>query len=144
MIVLDTTVLVYAVGADHTLRDPCRDLIGAIADGRVEATTTVEVLQEFAHVRARRRGRAEAAARARDYGDLLAPLLIATEEDLLHGLALFERGTRIGAFDAVLAACAARVHAAALVSADAAFTGESSLPHVIPDADGVAALLRAQ
>ncbi len=143
MIVVDTTVLIYAVGADHALRDPCRALIGAIADGRVKATTTVEVLQEFAHVRARRRGRAEAAARARDYDDLLTPLLTVTEEDLLDGLAGFERSTRIGAFDAVLAACAARVHAAALVSADAAFAGASDVFHVVPDAEGVASLLRA-
>ena len=55
MIVLDTTVLVYAKGIDHPLRQPCRKLIDLIADGRIEATTTVEVIQEFVHVRARRR-----------------------------------------------------------------------------------------
>jgi predicted nucleic acid-binding protein len=54
MIVLDTTVLVYAVGADHSLRRPCRDLVEAIAERRIEATTTVEVIQEFVHVRGRR------------------------------------------------------------------------------------------
>lgn len=32
MIVLDTTVLVCAKGADHPLRDPCRDLIAAATD----------------------------------------------------------------------------------------------------------------
>ncbi len=43
MTVLDTTVLVYTIGAGHPLREPCRELIGAIAAGRVQATTTVEV-----------------------------------------------------------------------------------------------------
>ena len=62
MIVLDTTVLVYAVGAEHPLRDPSRELVGAIADGVIEATTTIEVVQEFVHVRARRRDRQDAAA----------------------------------------------------------------------------------
>ena len=82
MIVLDTTVLVYAVGADHTLREPCRQLIRAIADGTILATTTTEVIQEFTHVRARRRDRKDAADLARDYIELLSPLLIVEETDL--------------------------------------------------------------
>lgn len=75
MIVLDTTVLVYAKGAEHPLRDPCRDLVAAIADERIAATTTAEVIQEFVHVRARRRDRSDAAALGRDYAELLSPLL---------------------------------------------------------------------
>jgi predicted nucleic acid-binding protein len=64
VIVLDTTVLAYAVGSEH----PCRARIAtlSLAGGNVRATTTVEVLQEFAHVRARRRGREDAAALARE------------------------------------------------------------------------------
>ncbi len=54
MIVLDTTVLVDAVGADHPLRGPCRELIAVIAQGGMTAATTIEVLQEFTHVRAGR------------------------------------------------------------------------------------------
>lgn len=140
MIVLDSTVLVYAVGGDHALRAPSRDVIGAIAAGRLPATTTVEVLQEFAHVRARRRDREDAARHTRDYLDLLTPLLIVGEDDLEDGLRLYARSDRLGAFDAVLAATAARAGAAALVSADAAFA-EADVAHVSPDADGVARLL---
>lgn len=140
MIVLDTTVLVYAVGSEHALREPCRDLIAAIAAGTVRATTTVEVLQEFTHVRARRRGREDAARLARDYLDVLSPLLIVGEEDLQEGLRLYARGERLGAFDAVLAATANRADAVAIVSADAAFA-EADVRHVVPDASGVAALL---
>ncbi|CAN5151134.1 type II toxin-antitoxin system VapC family toxin [soil metagenome] len=140
MIVLDTTVLVYAVGAHHPLREPCRDLISAIAAGRLSATTTVEVVQEFTHVRARRRDREDAARLARDYVDVLAPLLVVGEEDLQEGLRLFTRSDRLGAFDAVLAATASRAGAAAIISADAAFT-EAGIARVAPDARGVAQLL---
>jgi predicted nucleic acid-binding protein len=142
MIVLDTTVLVYAKGADHPLRGPCRDLMAAIADGRLEATTSAEVIQEFVHVRARRRDRSDAAALGRDYADLLAPLLSVTREEVRRGLNLFERFDRLGAFDAVLAAGAEAAGATALVSADAAFAGLPELRHLHPDADGVAELLR--
>jgi hypothetical protein len=141
VIVLDTTVLVYAKGIEHPLRDPCRELIEAIADGAVEATTSVEVIQEYVHVRARRREREEAAGSGRDYAELLSPLLEVTRQDLEHGLALFERDRRLGAFDAVLAAAAAANGARALVSADSAFAGVTDVAHVVPDASGVRALL---
>lgn len=130
MIVLDTTVLVYAVGDDHALREPARLILGAVRDGRVQATTTVETVQEFVHVRARRRDRADAAALGRAYADLLAPLLVASEDDLAAGLRLYERYPELGAFDAVLAAASVRARAEALVSADRSFAGVRDLPFV--------------
>ncbi|MFT4135568.1 type II toxin-antitoxin system VapC family toxin [Microbacterium sp.] len=133
MIVLDTTVLVYAVGSDHALREPCRTLVHAIGDGRVRATTTVEVLQEFAHVRARRRGRADAAALAGRFATLLAPLLSPGAEDVTAGLRLFRESDRLGAFDAVLAAAVLRrEHLTGLVSADRAFADIPELAHLDP------------
>jgi uncharacterized protein len=143
MIVLDTTVLVYAKGADHPLRDPCRELVQAIAERRIAATTTVEVVQEFVHVRARRRDREDAAALGRDYAELLTPLLSVTGDDLRRGLTIYERSEQLGAFDAVLAAAAAAAGARAIVSADAAFSTVGDLAHVTPDAAGVATLLTA-
>lgn len=142
MIVLDTTVLVYAKGADHPLRAPCRELVAAIAAGSIQATTSVEAIQEFVHVRARRRDRRDAAAIGRDYAELLSPLLGVTREHLQLGLALFERVDRLGAFDAVLAAAAASSGATAVVSADTAFADAGNVTHIVPDTAGVAGLLR--
>jgi predicted nucleic acid-binding protein len=139
MIVLDTTVLVYALGAEHPLREPCRELVGAVAAGR-SATTTAEVLQEFAHVWARRRSRQAAEHLALDYLHLLAPLLVVGDDDLREGLRLFARSSRLGAFDAVLAAAAHRAGASAIVSADGGFA-EADIAHITPDGPGVAGLL---
>jgi predicted nucleic acid-binding protein len=141
VIALDTTVLVYAQGGEHRLRDPCRRLIAAIAAGDVQATTTPEVIQEFVHVCSRRRARTDAVALAADYAELLSPLLVVTVEHLHRGLALFERAERLGAFDAVLAAAAIEAGASALVSADQAFAAVPALDHVAPDDAGVAGLL---
>jgi len=121
VILLDTTVLAYAVGTDHPLRRPARDLVAEISQGRIIATTTVEVVQEFCHVRARRRGRADALGVARDVVQLLTPLTTVTEADLEQGLVLFEQHPALGSFDAVLAATTLRCEAT-LVSADRAFT----------------------
>lgn len=143
MILLDTTVLVYATGLDHPYRGPCRDLVAAIADRGVRATTTVEAIQEFVHVRSRRRDREEAAEIGSAYAELLAPLLAPGEEDLRAGLALFGRSPGFGAFDAVLAATGLNAGVTALVSADSAFAAVPGLTHVLPDPPGIAALLSA-
>lgn len=141
MIVLDTTVLVYAVGEPHTFREPTRALLEAIARGEVAATTTVEVIQEFTHVRARRRGRSDAVARARNYIELLSPLLVVEDFDLREGLVLFGETDALGCFDAVLAAAAHAAGADALVSADRAFSSVANVRHVVPDDEGVRKLI---
>ena len=130
MIVLDTTVLAYAVGTEHPLREPSRRLLKALGEGTVTASTTVDVIQEFAHGYARPRPRADAAAQARRYATLLAPLLSPTEADLAAGLQLFEKQERLDAFDAVLAATTIAHEAKALVSADRAFASVRRLPFV--------------
>ena len=145
MILLDTSVLVYAVGAEHPLRDACRTLIEAAGDGKITATTTVEVLQEFAHVRARHRGRDDAAALAENFATLLAPLVTVQPDDLLLGLREFRQHPGLGAFDAVLAAVVQRrEHLTALVSADRAFADIPGLSHLDPAAaDFIARALSA-
>ena len=132
--------LVYAVGADHPLKTPSAELIAAAGDGRVDATTTAEVIQEFVDVRSRRRSRADAVALARDFTRLLSPLLLVDEALLERGLALFAR-QGIGAFDAVLAATALASGADVLVSADRAFAAIPRLRHVAPGAPELARLL---
>lgn len=121
MIVVDTTVLVYAVGEEHPLREPSRRLVQAFGDGRAEGTTSVEAIQEFVHVRARRRDRRDAVRLGRAFARLLSPLLLVEPSELEAGLRLFERHHALGAFDAVLAAAAMSHGAEALVSSDAAF-----------------------
>lgn len=134
MIVVDTTVLVYATGAEHPLRQPCRDVLAAIAAGDVAATTSVEVLQEFVHIRSRRLPRGEAVSQATDLATGLMPLLQPNERDLDRGIReLYVQHPRIGAFGAVLAAAVMnRPHLSALVSADRGFADIRGLVHREP------------
>jgi predicted nucleic acid-binding protein len=131
VILLDTTVLSYAVGAEHPLREPCRRLLRAHGDGRIEAATTIEVIQEFVHVRARRRSRPDAVVVARRYIAALR-MLVTNADELELGLSLFERHPALGAFDAVLAAVGLNWRVEALVSADLAFGAVATLPSVNP------------
>lgn len=133
MIVLDTTVLVYAVGGEHPFREPSRQLIRLIDASVVDARTTVEVIQEFVHVRARRRDRDDAVRRGTSYLALLSPLLVSDESHLRDAMTIFRSTPRLGMFDALLAAVAISA-GAALVSADRAFSDVEGLVHQLPDA----------
>jgi predicted nucleic acid-binding protein len=132
LIILDTTVLVFAVGSEHPLKAPSARVLDAVAEGGIRATTVAGVLEEFASVWARRRSRKDASARARDYVAMLSPLQRVDENDLDDGFRLFERHPRLGSFDAVLAAVALNRDAEALVSADRAFDSVPGLPYVDP------------
>ncbi len=140
MIVLDTTVLSYTFAGKHNFQAPCRRLIEAIGAARVRASTTVEVIQEFAYVRAQRHPRGIAADLAGRYASLLSPLLSVSADDLRHGLELWRRHERLGSFDAVLAATCIGV-GATLVSANKAFARIRDLDAVVPDQKGVERLI---
>jgi uncharacterized protein len=130
VIVVDTNILAYALGGDHPLRDVCRQLVDSVGDGEVDATTTVEVVQELVDVRSRRTAKPEAVEQGREVQRLLTPLLQPSEEDLIRGLDLFTKH-QLGCFDAVLAATALREDAA-LVSADRTFADVDGLRYLDP------------
>ena len=138
MILLDTTCLVYAVGGDHERREPCLALMTAIAEQRVIARTTTQVIAEFAHVRGRRRDRSDASSLAEDYTALLGPLETVSESDLSEALRIWQATPRIGTFDALLLAVATRLEVDALVTEDRALRDIDVLP-VMTAAEAVSA-----
>ena len=141
MLTIDTNILMYKSGDDHPLKEPCTRIISLIADGTLEAMTTPETIQEFAHVYARRRGRRAAVDRAIEYAELLAPLRLSEPEHLEAGLRLWVDNEQLGAFDAVLAAVALDTKQATVVSADRVFASIPGITHVFPDEAGVASLI---
>lgn len=138
MIVLDTTVLVYAVGTEHPLREPCRQLL---AQRTSALTTTAGVIQEFVHVRSRRRSRADAVRLGSAYLTLLSPLLEVPDRAVRDALELLDSYADLGPFDAILAAAARQARCDALVTADRAFNAIDGLPVHYPDAAGIGVLL---
>jgi len=106
-------------------------VVEAAGSGTIQATTTVEVIQEFTHVRARRINRADAVRDARLFVELLSPLLTPHAADLEAGLDLFSGFAAVGSFDAVLASTS-RSRGHALVSVDAGFSVVPDLEHLNP------------
>lgn len=143
LVVLDVTVLVYAVGSYARLRETCRAILEPVDAGHLDATTTPEVIQRFVRIRATRWGSGDAAALGRAYTDLLAPLLTVTQEDLVRGLRRYTERPDLLPGDAVLAAVADNA-GATLVSADRTFARLDSPPWVYPDDEGLVQLLQAR
>jgi len=126
MLVVDTSVLVYASGVEHPLREPAIRLFRDVAEKRIEATTTPEVLQEYAHVRGRRDDRARAVRQAERFAGLLAPLTIVSGDDVLQGLRMWSEVPGLGAFDAVLGSVAS-TRGWPVVSSDRGFSKAPSI-----------------
>lgn len=131
----DTSVFVYALGAEHPYREPCRDIVHRAAIGELQGEASADLLQEFAHQRERRTGdRATAAKMARDIAKLAwwHPL---EPDDVQRGIDLFERHAQLDARDAVFAALAINRGIDAILSTDRAFDEVDSLERIDP-ADG--------
>ncbi|MEX2236240.1 MAG: PIN domain-containing protein [Dehalococcoidia bacterium] len=132
MIVLDTSILVYAVGGDDRHRHSCREVVAAIRDRKLAATTTFEVIQEFVHVRSRRRPRSDAVSYGREFVELLQPLIAVDGRSFEIGLNLYESEPASGAFDCMLAAAATVNGCEGLLSADTHFVRVTGLRHYHP------------
>lgn len=118
---IDTNVLIYARGATHPYREPCRAILRAAAKGDIQIEASVEMIQEFAHLLLRRQP---------DRRDALAEVEEARGQVRLHpfgdevlriSLDLLLRHPTLGVRDAVHAATALHAGLATIISADRAF-----------------------
>lgn len=115
---VDSNVFLYALGAEHRYREPCRRLIELADAGRLRPEASVELVQEILWVRARRLDdRRQALQDARDVAELcvLHPL---EARDLEAAMALYEDHPTITPRDAVHAATAIERGVRRIVSAD--------------------------
>jgi predicted nucleic acid-binding protein len=129
---LDAAVFIYAVGADHPFRDPCRRLLDPDHLVAYGGEASVQAIQELLHQRARRTGdRAGAAATARAAAGV-CPLHELTQADLSLGLRLFGAVPRLSGRDALHAATALNRDIGTIISPDAAFDDVPGLRRLDP------------
>jgi hypothetical protein len=97
----------------------------------------VLVLQEFAHVVARRRSRDVAAAAGTDLALVLSPVLPASDAHVPTAMRLFRAHPRLQASDAFLVAAALDADAEVIVTADRALHAVTEVRVVDPRDAGV-------
>ena len=128
----DTSIFVYALGAEHPYREPCREIVRRAAAGELQGEASADLLQELAHQRARRTGdRIEAAEAVRNVAKLVwwHPL---EPDDVQRGIDLFEIHTGLDARDAIFAALALNRGVDAILATDRAFDGVDGLERIDP------------
>ena len=141
-VLLDTCVLLYALGGRSAHAEPSRRVLTLAGTGELELQAPVELVREVLHHRAQRMGdRAQAAADALAAAALCS--LQAFEPRDAHAAAkLFESSPGLSARAAALVAIAQRLGLDAILSADEGFDGLPHLRRVDPSDLGAIGALR--
>jgi uncharacterized protein len=118
---LDANIFLYAVGGESPHREGSRDLLAATGDGRLDAVTSSEVLQEILHVRSRRVSTDDAIRAVRAAAALVSEVLPVTSDDVLDACLLVQHHPKLGARDALHAAVMKNAGLKLLISIDSDF-----------------------
>ena len=129
---IDTAVLMYASGADHPLREPCRNVMLAIRSGALEAVTSVEVVQELLHRFIAIRRAAVGRQLASDTMDTFAPVLPISHALMRRVPDLAARYPTLAARDLVHVATCVHEGITEIVSPDRAFDEVAELKRLDP------------
>jgi hypothetical protein len=136
----DTGVFLYAVGSEHPYRQPCQAILRELQAGHLAGEVSIELIHEFAYVRARRDSRAIAAHLAGRI-ERSCPLHPVDLADVERALGLWCEHERLDMRDALFAAQALNRNIDAILSADRGYDDISGLERIDPtDATAVATL----
>jgi predicted nucleic acid-binding protein len=136
VILLDTNVLLYAVGGEHPLRAVSAAIVAAVGETRIHAGITDITLAEFVHATARRNSRPEAVARSHHLLGWVTEVVVADPDVRRRALQLYADHDRLQINDALIAATS-MLFQMPLVSADRAFDGIAGLRWFSPEAPEV-------
>lgn len=131
-VAVDTTVPLYALGMESRFRTGCRTLIRAGADGQIQLEASIGIVQEVAHVRARRTGDRQDAVRQSERLLTLLTCHPVDVEDIGRALLLFAAHERLDMLDALHAATALNRGIGGIVTADRAFDDVPRLERIDP------------
>jgi uncharacterized protein len=88
---LDVNVPMYAAGAEHPYRAPCRWIMAEIAGERLNALIDVEIIQELLHRYGALGRHGEAVAIAREVIEIIPSVLAITSADVQTAIDLFQQ-----------------------------------------------------
>lgn len=129
---VDTAVLIYAAGAAHDLREPCRRILLEIGSNVLEATTSVEVVQEILHRYMSIRRPDVGRQLATETMDVFAPVLPVTHAVMRRVPDLAERYPDLSARDLVHLATCIHEGITEIVSPDRGFDQVTEVRRIDP------------
>lgn len=101
---IDTNIPLYAAGKEHKNKASCAEVIMRIADGKIRAVSSVEVLQEILYVYSHTIERAKGMEIFQDFKNILEDIFPITIKEINLAADLLERYKKIEARDALHAA----------------------------------------
>jgi uncharacterized protein len=134
IVFIDTSVVMYAAGGDHPLRDPCQRIIEGISDGSIDGVTSAEVVQEILHRFLAIGRQEEGATLAERTQDLMAPVLPITHALMRRVPLLAGRYPSLAARDLVHVATCLHEGITEIVSTDRGFDQVAELRRIDPTA----------
>ncbi len=133
---IDTAVIMYAAGRQHSLQQPCRAIIERIIAGQLDGVTSAGVIQEVLHRFAATKSHALGAAMARHALDVFTPVLPITHQVMDRMPELVERHRGLAARDLVHVATCLEEGITAILSPDRGFDEVPRLTRIDPGDPG--------
>jgi predicted nucleic acid-binding protein len=133
IVFVDTSVLMYAAGGEHPLREPCRTIVDGIGKRSISAVTSIEVVQEILH-RYLSIGRAAGGiALAEETMDLFAPVLPITHALMRRVPEIAQRYPGLSARDLIHVATCIHEGITEILSTDRGFDGVQEVRRIPPE-----------
>jgi predicted nucleic acid-binding protein len=124
---LDSAVFMYAAGADHPLKQPCRVILERAASRELDATTSAEVVQEILNRFMAIRRVSWGAAIAREVLQAFEPVLPISHRVVARMPGLIERYPALSARDLIHIATCLEEGIATIVTPDRGFDGVAEI-----------------
>jgi uncharacterized protein len=140
-VLLDTNVILYALGGPHAQAEPCRRILELAGEGHLHPEAPVDIVQEILHHRNRRLGDRAQAGKDAQAAATLCRLHPVEPRDTHEAIGLFANSHRLSARDAIFAAIALRHGLETIVSADTDFDDIPGLQRVDPTDDAALAAI---
>lgn len=133
IVFVDTSVLMYAAGGEHPLREPCRTIVAGIGRRSISAVTSIEVVQEILH-RYLSIGRAAGGiALAEQTMDLFAPVLPITHALMRRVPEIAQRYPGLSARDLIHVATCIHEGITEILSTDRGFDSVQEVRRIPPE-----------
>ena len=98
---IDTNIPIYAAGKTHENKQPCAQVIMAMAKGEIQAISNTEVLQEILYRHCMIKERAKGLTMFYEFKDLLSDILPVTIKEVDLAATLMKKYINIEARDAI-------------------------------------------
>jgi len=131
---LDAAIFMYTAGVAHPLRESCLVIMREVGAGSLDATTSVEVVQEIHHRYRSIRRPDIGQALAQDVMDTFAPVLPVTHAVMRRAGVLAERYPRLGSRDLVHVATCIVEGIDTIITPDAGFDEVTEVRRIDPRA----------